>query len=274
VALSGNQASIAVTSVNAGTRSITATYNGDANFNTVTSNAFTQTVNQATTTATLTLSPFSRQYSDLETYDVTLSPGLVATDMPATGVTFQIGAQVIGTTSMAYDPASGNLRGTLSNVPVTSAPGTRIITAAFSGVSNNFVVTNPGKAMNVMQEDARTTYTGPTAVQTACHTCSTATINLKALVQDITAVDPVSDPNGGDIRNATVVFVNRGTGATIGTVNVTLTGTDVKVGQGTFNWTVDIGKNSSQSFAIGMVIGNYYARNSTTDNVVVTVSKP
>jgi hypothetical protein len=273
--LSGGTASLTTTTASAGTRSITAVYNGNSQFAASTSPALTQTVNKATATATFTLSPLSRQYSDRETYDVTLSPASLGGSAPATSVTFKFGATVIGTVSMVLDTQTGNLRGTLSNVPVTQAPGNRIVTTAFGGVSNNFTVTNPTKVLIVNQEDARAAYNGATAVQTACHTCSTATINLSALIKDISStVDAAGDTDSGDIRNANVMFVDRSTGAIIGTVSVALTGSDITVGQATFNWNVDIGAATSKSYTIGMIVSNYYARNSTTENAVVVVSKP
>jgi hypothetical protein len=50
--------------------------------------------------------------------------------------------------------------------------------------------------------------------------------------------------------------------------------TDTKTGTATYNWAVDIGTANSQSYTVGIVVGNYYARNSSADNTVVTVSRP
>jgi hypothetical protein len=128
----------------------------------------------------------------------------------------------------------------------------------------------------VKQEDARATYTGALFVSTSSPSSSTANVTLAATVQDITAVDSGSDPNPGDIRNATLTFVNRDAGnavlctAPIGLVN----STDIKTGTGTCTWSANLGTADSLSINVGIVVNGYYTRNSAEDNVVVTVSKP
>ena len=42
----------------------------------------------------------------------------------------------------------------------------------------------------------------------------------------------------------------------------------------TYNWNVDIGAANSQSYTIGIIVNNYYTRNSSNDNSIITVSKP
>src|SRR5262249_5984437 len=49
---------------------------------------------------------------------------------------------------------------------------------------------------------------------------------------------------------------------------------DNKAGVATFNWNPDIGTALSQTYNVGVVVGDYYARNSSQDNILVTVSKP
>jgi hypothetical protein len=132
--------------------------------------------------------------------------------------------------------------------------------------------------IEVSKEDARVTYTGTTFASTSCSTCSTATVTLAATIQDITAVtgDPAYDPNAGDIRNATVTFVNRDDGdsflclASVGLVNLS----DTKTGTATCNWTANIGSNDSVQFTVGIIVNNYYTRNTSEDDEIVTVSKP
>jgi hypothetical protein len=82
----------------------------------------------------------------------------------------------------------------------------------------------------VTQENARATYAGALFAATSSATSTSAIVTLAATIQDITAVDPTqSAPNPiampGDIRKATVTFVNRDASnatlctATIGLVN-------------------------------------------------------
>ena len=131
--------------------------------------------------------------------------------------------------------------------------------------------------INVAPEDARVTYTGALFASTSCATCNTAAVTLAATIQDITAADASADPNFGDIRNATVTFINRDTNTVInptplpvGLVNPS----DTKTGTATYTWNASIGSASSQSFTIGVIVNGWYARNDSSENTVVTVSKP
>jgi hypothetical protein len=101
---------------------------------------------------------------------------------------------------------------------------------------------------------------------------------LSATIQDITAVvgDPAYDANAGDIRNAKVTFVDRDAAnavlctAPVGLVNLA----DTKTGTVTCNWSANIGSSDSNSFTIGIIVNNYYTRDASADNAVVTVSRP
>jgi hypothetical protein len=132
--------------------------------------------------------------------------------------------------------------------------------------------------LTVAAEDARVTYAGALFASTASPTSNAATVTLSATLQDITAVsgDPAFDPDAGDIRNATVTFVDPDhadavlCAAPIGLVSAT----DLKTGTATCNWATDLGTQDSASFTVGVIVGGFYARSSTSDNTVVTVSKP
>jgi hypothetical protein len=160
------------------------------------------------------------------------------------------------------------------------APGTYTITP--SGLtSNNYVITFQTGTLTETQEDARATYAGALFVSTSSATSSTATVTLSATIQDITAVDPSASPPNpdnypGDIRNAKVTFINRDTNTVIasnlpvGLVNAA----DLKTGTATYNWSVNIGTQDALEYTIGVIVNNYYTRDSSGDNVVVEVSKP
>jgi hypothetical protein len=246
--LSAGAASLATTAVGAGTRSITATYNGNSQFaSSSTLSALTQTVNKATTTTSLTLTPLLKQYSDREQMDATISvPGA------AQSVTFKMGTVDLGTVPVdATGKASMNpqLLGAIGS-------GTKIVTAQFNGVSSNYTVTNPAKSMTVQREDtAPIAYTGPT----------TLTISGGMVTMTVPVVD-VADGDRGDIGNATVGFINRGTGLTIGTATVVATG-DHTTGTATLTWAATPG-----TYVIGFSVSNYYIRNNTADNVTITVT--
>lgn len=159
-----------------------------------------------------------------------------------------------------------------------SAPGAYSIDLALGtllAANYNFEFT--GATLTVLHEDAREMYSGPLFITTPCASCSTTTVTLSAVIEDITAIteDPAFDPYAGDIQNATVTFVNRDTNTPIATVPVALVSSgDTTIGIATFEWTVNIGTIDSIDFTIGVVVSGYYESDSSADDVVVTVSKP
>jgi len=241
----------------------------------------TANVTPYSATGTVTLSNSPWQYSDQEIFTAKLSPASIGGQSPAGYVTFSIGTQTIGTVQLQN--TSGVLTGTLA-YPLAQAPGSYTVKAVFSttsipgsGVNPNFTVGTPTTPLTVTREDARAYYAGLTFVSTSSLTSGTATVTLSATIKDITAVtgDPAYDANAGDIRKATVTFINRDTNTAIATVPVGLVSAgDTKTGTATYNWPVNIGTANSQSYTIGIIVNNYYTRNSSEDNTVVTVSKP
>src|SRR5439155_648214 len=105
-----------------------------------------------------------------------------------------------------------NLGGTLTcttTATATSGPGTYPISC--SGLTSaNYAINYVPGIMTVTQEDARVTYAGNLFVGIPV-TGTSGTITLIATIQDISAVtsDPATDSSPGDIRTATVTFVNR-----------------------------------------------------------------
>jgi hypothetical protein len=137
--------------------------------------------------------------------------------------------------------------------------------------------TTQQSVIDIDQEDSRATYTGVLYASTLSTSCPTTTIQLRATIQDITAVLPGSDANAGLITKATVTFINRDTNSVIaGNVPVTLLNpSDPKTGTAVYNWTVTLPKNSkSQAYTIGVIVNGYYTRDASTDDTVVTVSLP
>jgi hypothetical protein len=246
------------------------------------------TITPAPTTATVTVTPASVQYSDIVNFSAVLSPDSTGGQSPATSVTFKIGTQTMGTATLVA--SGGMLTGTLASpVQVLMAPGSYTVTAQFGGKNSNFTVTDPTTPLTVTQEDARVTYTGALVVVTQSITTYTATVTLRATVQDITAVpsDPAYDPYAGDIRNATVTFVNRDTNTVLGTVGfgtptpiVLVNPGDSKTGTVALPVTFTIPSSGSGAITptIGIIVGyngaGYYTRNSSADNAVITVALP
>jgi hypothetical protein len=247
--------------------------------------SFHVTVNPTPTISSVTVTPSTQQYSDVVTLQANLAPGgCPLKGMAASNVTFYIGTQNVGMTSLVNVGAVG-LIGTLT-IPLLEptpfgtaptgqmAPGMHTVTAVFGGVNPNFTVTNPTTTLNTTQENARAYFTGACFASTSA-TSSAATVILSATVKDISAVDG-ADASPGDIRNAKVTFINRDTNTVIASnipVGLVSSG-DTKVGTATYNWNTNIGTNDSQSFTIGIIVTNYYTRNSSDDDTIVTVSKP
>jgi len=261
---------------NVGSYAITVgTLSAGSNYTIIFTSGVTFAITPAGTSAALTVtSPV--QYSDLSTFVVTLSPNSILGVQPATGVQFKIDGNNIGALQ-TLTAGGGSLTASLTP-QILVGPGNHAITAVFTGVNSNFTVNSPSSQnLAVTQEDARAAYTGLLYVTTSSPASSTATVVLSATIQDITATaDAAGDTNFGDIRNATVTFINRDTNAPIATnlpVGLVNAG-DTKTGTATYSWTVDIGNADAATYTIGVIVNNYYTRNSSTENATLDVKKP
>jgi YVTN family beta-propeller protein len=277
-AVNAGTAVLTTSSVSAGARSITAAFtSATIGYAGSTSPALTQTISQATGTATLTVSALTPVYSDMETFHASFTPAVAGEPAPAT-VIFKIGSQEMGAATPTLVSGVYQYTLTAQMVEPYTTPPTRNMKPDFHVVGAfftdpNFTVTNPTKAITIQAENARVAYTGPTAVSLGG--ASSGPVALTVTVKDITAVagDPAWDPYPGDVRNAQVSFVDRSTNTILGTVSPTLSGSDPKVGTASFSWNVNLGTATSRSYTIGFIVGYYYRRNSTADNVVIVVSK-
>ena len=274
VPLNGGTASLTTASISAGTRSITATFLGSVGFMGSSSpSALALTVNKASGTTALSVSALTPQYSDLDTFTATFTP-TSGGPVPAS-VDFKVGTDVAGSAPFTLVNGAWQAVWTGQLIERTAVgqmkPGTRIVTASIS--DTNFSVTAPTKAITIQKEDARVAYSGATTF--SLHGSATGTIPLTEIVKDITAMagDAAWDNYPGDIRNAQVQVWDRGTNTVLGTVNVTVSGSDLTIGSATFNWNVNLGTATSKTYTLGFVVTNYYNRNQTADNVSVTVTK-
>jgi hypothetical protein len=213
------------------------------------------------------------QYSDPITV-VTVTASDVPADLLNASASFNFngGAFTPGVPQgLAFSASSGGW--TLAG-KADVAPGNYIVRVSVS--DDDGASTNADIAVVVLREDARVTYVGPLLVSTPTMSSSVATVELRAVIQDITAVLPSEDADGGLITNALVTFINRDTNTVIA-ANVPvdlLAASDTLTGIALANWVVDLGNADSQSFTIGIIVNGYYSRDSSTDNTVVTVSKP
>jgi hypothetical protein len=246
------------------------------------------TVNLVTTTTTVTVSPSTQQYSDM----VTLTANVTNCNSTSNGgtVDFTIKSnatnieQFMGTAPVVDGVATLQVA-LLESIALSTAtppagvmaPGTKTVRAVFTPASGTSVLGSSGMAaLTVTKEDAVPYYTGSLFATTASTTATTATVNLAATINDITAMYPGTDNKPGDIRNARVKFVNRDNNTDLtGWLTPGLINADTKVGLVQAQWTGNIGNSDAVSFTIGIVVDNgYYIRNSSEDNEVITITKP
>jgi hypothetical protein len=176
----------------------------------------------------------------------------------------------------------------VSGVFTDIAPGTYDL--AFTVTDDDTGEASTTLRIEVLPEDARVWYVGPTFAATTSARDGSATVELRATIRDITSAvpptDPEWDPWPGDIRKAEMRFVERGDGQF---VDVALCEADAvdevfdpfdvfdterSIGVGSCEWTADIGNSDAAQFTVGTVAGGYYARDDTRDDTVVTIAKP
>ncbi|GAA4416224.1 hypothetical protein GCM10023187_47500 [Nibrella viscosa] len=244
--------------------SVTAT---DVNGKTTAGTVQVSVVNQVTTLM-LTSTP-SVQYSDVITLSATLKAG--GTGVGGQTISFTAGAQSV----TAVTDGSGVAGTTLA---INQAPTSYQVIATYAGVCPFAASTSGTNTLLVTKEDARATYTGTFYAAGSSLNATQATVTLSATIQDITVVDPTGDPNSGDIRKATVTFVNRDAGnAVLGTANVTVglvNPGDLKTGTATTTVSLPISNAGFSNYTIGIIVDGYYTRNNSADNVVVNVATP
>jgi hypothetical protein len=244
------------------------------------------TINKKPTSTVETNSPGSVQYSDQVTFSATVSPASVPGVQLTGTIQFNIGTS-------SYGSAAINTGGVASLAPqqIFLAPGTYTVQATFTPTDiANFVGSSGSSTLTITQEDARAYYTGALLASTGSLTSTSANVTLAATIKDITAVpssDPTYiasqyDPYPGDIRNATVTFVNRDVlptasnyvlcSATIGLVSLS----DTTVGTATCTSTPLSASSTAggTQYTIGMIVGGYYTRNASQDDQVINVYIP
>ncbi|OLE78178.1 MAG: hypothetical protein AUG06_11440 [Actinobacteria bacterium 13_1_20CM_2_65_11] len=279
-------ASFSTSSLVLGPHPITATYPADGNFNSSTTSALSQSVVVVPVTVNVTPSPTSLQYSDLLTASALIvTPA--GTAPPAGSVQFQINGDNFGPAQTVSSSAASFSGQVLRGPSGLTVPGASTLKATFTPADpTHYNASTPGSiGFTLSQEDARAYYTGALLASTGSINSTSANVTLAATIKDITAVPSTdityiasqNDQYPGDIRNASMTFVNRDTGAVLCTASVGLVSlSDSTVGTATCTST-PLAANSTAGgtqYTIGIIVGGYYTRNMSQDDTVINVYIP
>jgi hypothetical protein len=246
------------------------------------------------TVTSITVDPTSQEYSDKVTYIATVNSG----SMPGapTLVDFYVGTEIVGkdvpvingvatltNDPLIEDPTFKNVNGFGNQwllAPDYKVLTTQTVSADFKGETPAFPVVNPTTTLTIDPEYARVTYTGQVFVTASSSTATSCNVVLSATIQDITAINNISDPDAGDIRNAKVSFVIRDASnnivktvpATVGLVS----SNDIKTG--TFSATTSLSVPSitaGTTYTVQIVVGGYYTADALSElNNSLTVRLP
>jgi probable HAF family extracellular repeat protein len=151
-----------------------------------------------------------------------------------------------------------------------TGPGTVVVVASQAGNTIFGPALSVTRNITVAKQPASSAYTGASLAWTASEMSSSATVTLAATIKGF-------DSLGGDIRNAKVSFVDRGSSVTLasGLPVGLVSASDTTVGTATFNWSVTLPPGApSQSYTIGIIVSGYYADDKSAEDAVVTVSRP
>ncbi len=183
--VSSNAAQLSLSSLSAGSHSITAKYSGDANFSGSTSAALTQTVNQAATSTSVTSSLNPSAFGRSVVFTATVQPpaGITASGT----VTFLDGTTPLGTAAVSNNSAQLGVSGL--------SLGSHSVTASYGGNANL-----SGSASSVLTQ---------TVNQAATATSISSSANPATFGQAVTFSATVL-PVAGGVPTGTVIFFDGG----------------------------------------------------------------
>jgi hypothetical protein len=214
----------------------------------------------------------SAQYSDTPSPTVTIT----ATDVDTAGSALTItsiqvnGGGPSGLTA-SVSTTSANSRTWTIGGRALLAPGVYTVQV---NISDGFLNSSAVWTLTVTEENAAVNYSGVIFFSTSSVSTSTGTATFTATVTD----DNDSAATRGDIRNAKVTFVNRDTGVPFaGCVNLPVglvNPANLTVGTATCQTTLTTGSQDSMTYTVGIRVSNYYLRDDSNDNELVTIYKP
>ena len=176
--ISAGKATFSISTLAAGSNSITASYGGDTNDNSSTSSVLTQTVNKTNTTVTLASSANPSAYGASVTFTATVTP------TTATGtVTFTDGSTTLGAATISAGKATFSIS--------TLAVGSNSITASYGGDTND-----NGSTLTTMAQTVNKTNTTITLASSANPSTYGSSVTFTATVTPTTATGTVTFTDG------------------------------------------------------------------------------
>ncbi|WP_460613126.1 MBG domain-containing protein [Hymenobacter seoulensis] len=181
-------------------------------------------------------------------------------------------ASLAGTLSFTSTASLAANRAMLSGPGVYSIEPTGL-------TSSNYTITFKAGTLTVTPENAKAEYIGAQFVSTGGTTSSTATVVLRAQIQDVASWIPATaDLDGGDIKNAKVDFIIKKTAtdafvATLSDVPVQLMTTgNTLVGVAQKEYTFNIGNETGEVYTIETRVKGFYTSEPELDNI--NIAKP
>ncbi len=250
--LSGGTASCSSTTLPVGADVITATYSGDSNFNGSTSPNYTQTVNKADTSTSLSSNPNPSVFGQSVTFTATVSVVSPGSGTPTGTVVFYYGSIVIGS-----DPLSGGTATcSYDRLPV----GSDTITAVYGGDGNFNGSTSADYTQTVNKDNTTTTLS--------------SSLNPSAYGQSVTFTAAVSVVSPGTATpTGTVTFLDGG--AALGTEDLnsqgvaTFTTSSLTIGAHTITaqYNGDSNCNGSTSDPLTQTVNKAATTTTVTSNI-------
>jgi hypothetical protein len=248
--LAGGAAVTSISTLTGGSHSLTAVYNGDNNFDVSTSAIVNQTVNKASTTTSLNVTPTSSVFGQPVTLNATISSSSV--NMTGT-VTFKDGATTIGTASVSGGVATLSV----SNL----SPTFHLLSAAYGG-DTNYSGNASSTVINLVSQASTTSRVASSA-------------NPSVFGQSVTLAATVS-PVAPSIATPTGSVTFRDGLSTLGTVNLSggaasFTTSSLSVGSHSITvvYNDDTNFNSSTSPSLTQVVNK-----AATSSVVTSSLNP
>jgi hypothetical protein len=199
----------------AGTHSITVTYSGDTNFATATSSAFSQVVNQTSTTTTVTSLPTTSAVNQPVTFTATVTPAIYGSPSGTTNPTgtvnfsYTIGGVTTTLCSAAAVSTSASITTAQCQMPLPNT-GSYTITATYSSDSN-FTSGTAGSAAQQVTLSAQSDTVAVTSTAAFTNVNATVTFNSTITPGFVGATKPTGN----------VTYIDSSTNTTLCTASVT-----------------------------------------------------